>query len=63
MHSSTAYLLSQLNLLNHLLIMPPPLSTRNTNRYSVTQLYSMAAENDTEIEDELARGVVLFLPF
>lgn len=43
--------------------MPPPLSTRNTNRYSVTQLYSMAAENDTEIEDELARGAVLFLPF
>ncbi|KAI9603095.1 hypothetical protein H4Q26_002407 [Puccinia striiformis f. sp. tritici PST-130] len=31
-------------------------STRNTNRYSVTQLYSMAAENDTEIEDELARA-------
>jgi len=31
-------------------------SGRNTNRYSVTQLYSMAAENDTEIEDELARA-------
>lgn len=31
-------------------------SSRNTNRYSVTQLYSMAAENDTEIEDELARA-------
>ncbi|KAA1066218.1 glyceraldehyde-3-phosphate dehydrogenase 1 [Puccinia graminis f. sp. tritici] len=30
--------------------------SRNTNRYSVTQLYSMAAENDTEIEDELARA-------
>lgn len=29
---------------------------RNTNRYSVTALYSMAAEQDTEIEDELARG-------
>lgn len=32
-------------------------SQRNTNRYSVTALYSMAAEQDTEIEDELARGV------
>lgn len=31
-------------------------SIRNGNRYSVTQLYSMAAENDTEIEDELARA-------
>ncbi|KNZ52410.1 uncharacterized protein VP01_358g5 [Puccinia sorghi] len=31
-------------------------SGRNTNRYSVTQLYSMAAENDTEIADELARA-------
>jgi hypothetical protein len=31
-------------------------SQRNTNRYSVTALYSMAAEQDTEIEDELARG-------
>lgn len=31
-------------------------SNRNTNRYSVTALYSMAAEQDTEIEDELARG-------
>lgn len=30
-------------------------SHRNTNRYSVTALYSMAAEQDTEIEDELAR--------
>ena len=30
-------------------------SNRNTNRYSVTALYSMAAEQDTEIEDELAR--------
>ncbi|KAH8923610.1 Rho GTPase activation protein [Atractiella rhizophila] len=29
---------------------------RNTNRYSVTQLYSLAAEQDTEIEDELARA-------
>lgn len=27
-----------------------------TNSYSVTALYSMAAENDTEIEDELAKG-------
>lgn len=29
---------------------------RSTNRYSVTALYSMAAEQDTEIEDELAKG-------
>lgn len=37
-------------------------SQRNTNRYSVTALYSMAAEQDTEIEDELARGgLCLFL--
>lgn len=38
-------------------------SQRNTNRYSVTALYSMAAEQDTEIEDELARGVFLHIPF
>ncbi len=29
---------------------------RNTNRYSVTALYSMAAEQDVEVEDDLARG-------
>lgn len=29
---------------------------RNTNRYSVTALYSMAAEQDIEVEDDLARG-------
>ena len=32
------------------------LSKRNTNRYSVTALYSMAAEQDVEVEDDLARG-------
>ena len=30
-------------------------SQRANQRYSVTALYSMAAEQDTEIEDELAR--------
>jgi hypothetical protein len=30
---------------------------RNTNRYSVTALYSMAAEQDVEVEDDLGRGV------
>ncbi|PWN28903.1 putative ras GTPase-activating protein sar1 [Jaminaea rosea] len=29
---------------------------RNTNRYSVTALYSMAAEQDIEVEDDLARA-------
>lgn len=29
---------------------------RNTNRYSVTALYSLAAENDLEVEDDLARA-------
>jgi hypothetical protein len=29
---------------------------RMTNRYSVTAMYSMAAEQDVEVEDELARG-------
>ena len=29
---------------------------RNTNRYSVTALYSMAAEQDVDVEDDLARG-------
>lgn len=32
------------------------LTNRNTNRYSVTALFSMAAENDVEVEDDLARG-------
>lgn len=32
------------------------ISNRNTNRYSVTALYSMAAEQDVEVEDDLARG-------
>ncbi len=27
-----------------------------TNRYSVTAMYSLAAEMDVEVEDELARG-------
>lgn len=33
------------------------LTNRNTNRYSVTALFSMAAEQDVEVEDELARGM------
>jgi hypothetical protein len=32
------------------------INNRNTNRYSVTALYSMAAEQDVEVEDDLARG-------
>lgn len=32
------------------------LTNRNTNRYSVNQLYSMAAENDPDIEDDLSRA-------
>jgi Ras GTPase-activating-like protein IQGAP2/3 len=32
-------------------------TNRNTNRYSVTALFSMAAEQDVEVEDELARGM------
>ncbi|KAJ7931482.1 Rho GTPase activation protein [Mycena leptocephala] len=32
------------------------LTNRNTNRYSVTALFSMAAEQDVEVEDELARA-------
>ena len=32
------------------------LTNRNTNRYSVTALFSMAAEQDVEVEDELGRG-------
>ncbi|KAK0562440.1 RasGAP protein [Tilletia horrida] len=31
-------------------------TNRNTNRYSVTALYSMAAEHDVEVEDDLARA-------
>lgn len=31
-------------------------SNRNTNRYSVNHLFSMRAEQDVEIEDDLARG-------
>lgn len=33
-------------------------TNRNTNRYSVTALFSMAAEQDVEVEDELARGTL-----
>ena len=33
------------------------LTNRNTNRYSVTALFSMAAEQDADVDDELARGV------
>lgn len=32
------------------------LGNRATNRYSVTALYSMAAEQDVEVEDDLARA-------
>lgn len=32
------------------------LTNRNTNRYSVTALFSMAAEQDVEVEDDLAKG-------
>ncbi|KAI8969504.1 Rho GTPase activation protein [Trametes punicea] len=32
------------------------LTNRNTNRYSVTALFSMAAEQDVEVEDELGRA-------
>ena len=35
---------------------PRRLTNRNTNRYSVTALFSMAAEQDVEVEDELGRG-------
>ena len=34
------------------------LTNRNTNRYSVTALFSMAAEQDVEVEDELGRGML-----
>lgn len=36
------------------------LTNRNTNRYSVTALFSMAAEQDADVDDELARGTHLF---
>lgn len=39
------------------------LTNRNTNRYSVTALFSMAAEQDADVDDELARGVHLRLYF
>ncbi|KAH9949914.1 Rho GTPase activation protein [Amylocystis lapponica] len=32
------------------------MTNRNTNRYSVTALFSMAAEQDVEVEDELGRA-------
>lgn len=35
------------------------LTNRNTNRYSVTAIFSMAAEHDEEVEDDLARGLHL----
>ena len=35
------------------------LTNRNTNRYSVTALFSMAAEQDVEVEDDLARGAYM----
>lgn len=34
------------------------LTNRNTNRYSVTALFSMSAEQDVEVEDDLARGAL-----
>jgi hypothetical protein len=37
-------------------IMGRRLTNRNTNRYSVTALFSMAAKQDVEVEDDLARG-------
>ena len=35
---------------------PRRLTNKNTNQYSVTALFSMAAEQDVEVEDELGRG-------
>lgn len=35
-------------------------TNRNTNRYSVTALFSMAAEQDVDVEDDLARGALRF---
>lgn len=37
-------------------VMGRRLTNRNTNRYSVTALFSMAAEQDVEVEDDLARA-------
>jgi hypothetical protein len=40
--------------------------SRNSKRYSVSAFYSMAAEQDNEVEDELAQGVlylIVFRPF
>jgi len=42
----------------------PPVSARrltgrSANRYSVTALFSMAAEQDVEVEDDLAKGLFL----
>jgi Ras GTPase-activating-like protein IQGAP2/3 len=34
-------------------------ASRASKRYSVNALYSMAAEQDVEVEDDLARGRVL----
>lgn len=34
-------------------------SGRNSKRYSVSAFYSMAAEQDNEVEDELAQGFIL----
>ena len=39
------------------------LTNRNTNRYSVTALFSMAAEQDVEVEDDLARGEYYHLAY
>ncbi len=36
------------------------LTNRNTNRYSVTALFSMVAEQDVEVEDDLARGTFAY---
>ncbi len=33
--------------------------SRSSNRYSVNAFYSMAAEQDVEVEDDLARGRVI----
>jgi hypothetical protein len=36
---------------------------RSSTRYSVTALYSMAAEQDVEVEDDLAKGRILTLNY
>jgi Ras GTPase-activating-like protein IQGAP2/3 len=38
------------------------LTNRNTNRYSVTALFSMAAEQDVDVEDDLGRGTLVCAP-